>query len=83
MHCFNQGFFTIREHTLLLTKDNLLKCDKYFRDCTHFGSSAMHNSITFGVPRGRPFDGTYDVDKMNLQSLITNNACSERLALSE
>ena len=70
MHGFNQGFsiitvltlsqspdiFLFQEHWL--TPDHLLKCDKYFPDYSHFGSSAMLNSITSVVLRDRPFGGT-------------------------
>ena len=94
MHGFNQGFSTIRELMLSqspdifliqehwLTPDNLLKFDKYFPDYSDFGSSAMLNSITSGVLRGRPFGSTSIIYKKNLQSLITTITCSERFNIT-
>ena len=89
MHGFNHGFSTIRELTLSqssdifliqeqwLTPDNVLQFDKYCPDYSHFRSSAMLNSVTSGVLRGRPFGDTPIIYSKNLQSLITTITCSE------
>ena len=68
--------FLIQEHWL--TPDNLTKLDRDSDGYVQFGSSAMSNMVNFGVLRGRPFGGVSSLINVNLRSVCTTVASSER-----
>src|ERR1051325_7932747 len=93
MHGFNQGHCTLnklcssddlnidvillQEHWL--TPDNMHKLRLFSTNYSCFGISAMENSISQGVLRGRPFGGVLILIKAPLNARIKYHKCSERL----